>query len=697
MNRNEMKVEGYHRSVSRNMFLTIIIVSITPMILVSAIILYQFHSSYTEKVHAHLGTLVKKHKQNIDGFLNEKLADIRFLADTFTFEELSNKAFLEDRLHSIIEAGTGTGKTIGYLVPFIMSEKKCVISTGTKNLQEQIFLKDIPLILRAIGIKADSLLMKGRKNYICIRKYDQYFSTPHLFEPSLKKTGDRLKEWLKGTEFGDRAELPWLTDDDPLWDIISSSSEQCKGSECMYREDCFLNNLRRRAAKAQIIIVNHHLFFADLMVKGGGFGEIIPRFQAVIFDEAHQIEDIATTYFGVSLSTGQLKDFVKDIEDETKALNGKDRKVTKKDLNTIRGFTEQIQAFFTSSDDRGRLEEEDLLRIHEGAARGIRMALNNIQIRCGQALGQRAEDLSQALETIFASNDPNWLEWYEKRKKSVVFHASPLDISDSMRELLYAKVKTTIFTSATLSTNGSFDYIRSRLGVPENALEGIYPSHFDFKRQALMYIPRDLPIPSSRDFAPVVAQRIIEILKITEGRALLLFTSHLNMNMVHRTIKGMTAYKIYKQGDAPRSMLLDKFREDTNSVLLATGSFWQGVDVPGEALSCLLIDKLPFDSPGDPIVGARIESIQEQNGNPFMEYQLPSAIISLKQGLGRLIRQSSDRGILTILDRRILNSRYGRFFLDSLPEIPVSHSLEDISRFFEQLYETETGGNNLGN
>ena len=265
----------------------------------------------------------------------------------------------------------------------------------------------------------------------------------------------------------------------------------------------------------------------------------------------------------------------------------------------------------------------------------------------------------------------------------MIFHASPLDISQNMQEFLYDNVKTTVFTSATLSTNGSFDYIRSRLGIPENTQEDICPSHFDFNKQALMYIPRDMPTPKATDFGVKVADRIMDILKITSGRALILFTSYFNLKLVHRLIEGNVPYTVYRQGDAPRSILLERFRQDTNSLLLATGSFWQGVDVPGEALSCLIIDKLPFDSPGDPLVAARIESIRAQNGNPFMEYQRPSAIISLKQGLGRLIRKTTDRGIISILDTRIIKSRYGHFFFDSLPEISLSHELESIRRFFD--------------
>ena len=592
---------------------------------------------------------------------------------------------LRNRGHAIVEAGTGTGKTMGYLVPIILSNKKTVISTGTKTLQEQIFFKDIPLISRTIGLNVDSLMMKGRKNYLCLHRYHQYLSLPSILKPDRNtiRVRERFDEWLKRTRFGDRAELPWLADDDPLWEAVSSTSEQCQGSECLHREACFLNALRKRAAQAQIIIVNHHLFFADIMVKQGGFGEIIPRFQAVVFDEAHNIDEIATSYFGVTLSTGQLVTFVKDVEKETGEIDYKDRQEIKKQLNVIRGCTEEIHALFHQSDEKGRLNGDSILRIHEGPSSDIRKGLNFIQLRLGHTIASRAADLGRSLEIIFSSDDPDWLNWYEKRERGIIFHASPLDVSRDMSEMLYDNVKTIIFTSATLSTNGNFDYIRSCLGISENAFEGIYPSHFDFKTQTIMYIPDDLPAPNSRDFAVEAGKRIMEILMITSGRALILFTSYYNMDIVYDLINGRLPYTVFRQGDAPRSILLERFRDDTHSVLLATGSFWQGVDVPGEALSCLIVDKLPFDSPGDPLVSARIESIYSKGGNPFMEYQLPSAIISLKQGLGRLIRKRTDRGLLAVLDVRILTERYGRFFFNSLPDMTVSNRLEDIRSFFE--------------
>jgi len=627
-----------------------------------------------------------------DGLMAGSLPGFEFRSSQLEMALLIQES-LRTKSPAIVEAGTGTGKTFGYLVPVILSGKKAVISTGTKNLQDQIYLKDIPLLRRATGLTIDVMLMKGRKNYLCFNKYHHYFSQPSFLKAALKETRQRLEEWLKNTEFADRAELSWLADDDALWDALSSSSEQCLGAHCMFLDDCFLSKLRSRAAKSKIIIVNHHLFFADLKVKRGGFGEIIPRFQVVVFDEAHTLEDIASSYFGKSLSTTQLVDLVNEIENEVKDLRKIRKGALGKHLRALKTGVEQLKALFSDREDKGRLGPDAQLSISEGPAREISRGLRFIGEKAdlrepdsfsSRGLVVRAEEFERLLGEMLAPRGHNWLNWYEKSKRGITLHASPLDVSGHMRELVYKKVNTFVLTSATISTNKTFDYTRSRLGLPEGTMEGIYPSHFAFEVQTLLYIPRDLPVPGERSFGSQVAQRIKDILDRTEGRALVLFTSYHNLNLVYEILKGKVPYTLYRQGDAPKSVLLEEFRQDIHSVLLATGSFWQGVDVPGEALSCLIIDKLPFDSPGEPIVAARIDAIRERGGNPFMEYQVPSAIITLKQGLGRLIRNTSDKGILAVLDIRIMTSRYGRFFLDSLPAIPISHDMSDISRFFEK-------------
>ena len=598
---------------------------------------------------------------------------------------------------ALVEAGTGTGKTFGYLVPVILSGKKTVISTGTKNLQEQIYFKDIPLLNKATHLNIDAIMMKGRENYLCLHKYHQYISQSSFLKTSQTKQIEKLKRWLKKTEFADRGEIPWLSDDDTLWSALSSSSDQCLGSECLSLDKCFLGKLRGRAARAKIIIVNHHLFFADMKVKKGGFGEIIPRFQVTVFDEAHTIEEIATTYFGESLSTRQLTDLTGDLKKEIRKMKGADRGRVEKGVTAIQAGIELLKKAFEGHEAKGRLDQETLSDLSQGPAREINRGLKLVYKDSNltrpkntplQPHLEKAREMDTLLEEILKQRGSNWLNWYEMRKRSLILHSSPLDISESMNELLYEKVQVAIFTSATLSTNGTFDYTRSRLGLPEETFQEICHSHFHFETQTILYIPKNLPPPNSPDFVTQAAEEILKILKRTEGRALVLFTSYHNLNVAYQILKDRIPYTMYRQSQAPRSVLLDAFRQDIHSVLFATGSFWQGVDVPGEALSCLIIDKLPFDSPGEPIVAARIDAIRSRGHNPFMEYQVPSAIISLKQGIGRLIRKGSDRGILSILDVRIMKSRYGKFFLESLPNIPLSHNLSDIDRFFDETDST---------
>jgi ATP-dependent DNA helicase DinG len=626
------------------------------------------------------------------GRLAERLPGFEFRSSQVEMALMIETA-LDRHLPAIIEAGTGTGKTFGYLVPLVLSGKKAVISTGTKNLQDQIYFKDIPLLQEAAGLEIDAMVMKGRKNYLCVHKYHQFSAQSTLpYSGHGRGIGKRISTWLKETEFGDRAELSWLPDEDPLWDSLSSSSDQCLGGRCPSLKDCFLNPLRSKAARTQILIVNHHLFFSDLKVKKGGFGEIIPRYQVAVFDEAHKVEEIATSYLGESLSTRQITDFADELE---KGLgphrrNGEEMK---KQLALLRMAAEGLRAFFQGRQEKDRLDGETLSEIAEGPAKEMGRGLRAIQDRCGPLADEsmalsagmaRAADLENLLGEIFYPRGSNWLNWYEKRRKSLTIHASPLDISGEMQKLLLHKVKTAVFTSATLSTYGTFDFVRSRLGLPPETLSAGFPSHFDFKTHTLMYVPKDLPSPGENHFAKQAAHRIGEILERSQGRALVLFTSHSNMNEVYHTLEGSLPYSLLKQGDAPRSVLLERFREDLHSVLLATGSFWQGVDVPGESLSCLIIDKLPFDSPGEPLVAARIEAVRERGGNPFMEYQVPAAIITLKQGLGRLIRKSTDRGVFTLLDKRVLHSRYGRSFRESLPELPLCHTLEEVGTFFNK-------------
>jgi len=624
-----------------------------------------------------------------DGVLAKSLQGFEFRPSQLQMARLVQEA-LDRNMPALIEAGTGTGKTFGYLVPVILSGKKTVISTGTKNLQEQIFFKDIPLLRTSAGLTIDAVMMKGRENYLCLYRYHQHCAQTSLLKTSQTEKMRQIEGWLRKTRYADRGEIPWLGDGDTLWGFLSASSDQCLGANCPHADDCFLVRLRSRAARARIIVVNHHLFFADLKVKMTGFGEIIPRFQAAVFDEAHAIEEIATAYFGESLSTRQVADLVNDLKKEASGLKEADRCRVDLQLDAILTASERLRETFEAEGERGRVVPDLLQGLRQGP--GHEMALSIREV-CGnpnlkddpriRPLLDRARELDRLADEILRQRDDNWLNWYEKRKKSLVLHVSPLDIAEPLNELLYGTIQATLFTSATLAAKGTFDYIRNRLGLPNAALQEICPSHFDFKTQALLYIPKRLSPPNSPRFGRDAGEEILRILEWTQGRALVLFTSYHNLDIVHEILKGKLPYEVLRQGDAPKSILLERFKEDIHSVLLATGAFWQGVDVPGEALSCLIIDKLPFDSPGDPVVSARIEAIRSRGGNPFMDYQVPSAVITLKQGLGRLIRKESDRGILSILDVRILTSRYGRFFLESLPPVPITHDLTDIERFFK--------------
>jgi len=606
---------------------------------------------------------------------------------------------LAERRHVLIEAGTGTGKTLGYLVPLVLSGKKAVVSTGTKNLQDQIYFKDIPLLSRAFDHKLDVVLMKGRRNYLCLHRYHQAFAEPGLFDQSLLKLRARMDRWIERTRFADRSELDWLSDKDPLWDTVSCPSDQCLGGKCLHFDRCFLNVLRRRAARAQIVIVNHHLFFADLMVKQGGFGEILPRFEVVVMDEAHTVESTATNYFGERLSTNQLTELATDTEKALRVSQDEGEPVKKsleQALHGVRAAADKMREMLQNRDERGLLDNETKEALKKGPASMLREELRRVLKSCDldsikdpvlQAFPLRAGELSHALAVILESEDPNLLTWYERRKRGVVLHASPLDVSGPLREHLFEGVDSTVLTSATLSTSHDFSYVRSRLGLEGDCIEGLFTSHFDFMNRTLLYIPRDLPLPAAPEFPDRAADRILDILKASSGRALVLFTSYHNLNRVHDRLSSGLPYTLFRQGEAPRPVLLERFRKDVHSVLLATGSFWQGVDVPGETLSCVIIDKLPFESPGDPLVAARIEAIRKKGKNPFMDYQVPSAIIALKQGLGRLIRKSTDRGILAVLDKRLVASRYGKQFLQSLPAMPVRHDLEALTAFFSPAPE----------
>ena len=606
----------------------------------------------------------------------------------------------------LAEAGTGTGKTLAYLVPAILSRQRVLVSTGTKNLQEQIFFKDIPTLRDALDVPFTATCMKGRANYLCLHRLDQLHdgSGPASHDVFLPI----VREWSARTETGDRAELLDLPEDLPFWSEVSATADTCLGTECPRYTECFVTRMRQRAAESDVVIVNHHLLCADAAVRRNTFGEVIPACAHIVVDEAHQLEDIATQYFGFGISNYRLEDYARDVERFSRSgAVTTPQAVTELDKGVAR-VRDHARAFFSEiafahrTSDRLRAEErvratDATLGDVRTAAAFLSGALDAIEgtlallarpgdddVPPGQdatTLARRAGELREELRALLRADDPAYVYFVEFRGKGIVLRAAPIDVSGIMRELLFDRMRTTVLTSATLTVDGTFEYVRGRLGI--GACDEIQlRSEFDYTRQAILYLPRRMPDPRLPDFATAAGREVIEILKRTRGRAFVLFTSYASLRAVQAMAEMALDYPILVQGTAPRSQLLTRFRETPHSVLLATSSFWQGVDVVGDALSCVIIDKLPFASPGDPVTAARIDALKIRGEEPFDTYQVPLAILALQQGLGRLIRHRTDRGVLAVLDPRLRTKGYGRRFLASLPPAPVVHDLGAIEGFF---------------
>jgi ATP-dependent DNA helicase DinG len=612
----------------------------------------------------------------------------------------------------LAEAGTGTGKTLAYLVPAVLSRQRVLISTGTKNLQEQIFFKDIPALREALGIPFTATCMKGRANYLCLHRLDQM--NDGAGSPAHDVFIPIIREWSGKTQTGDRAELEDLPEDVPLWNEVAATADTCLGTECPRYDECFVTRMRQRAAESDVVIVNHHLLCADAAVRQNAFGEVIPACSHAILDEAHQLEDIATQYFGFSVSTYRVEELARDVERLAGAgvvREPGDRDQIAKAVDRLRdrarGFFSDV-AYAHRTNDRPRGEER--IRITASSAAGtsesaayLTGALDLIEAALAllarppespgeqsdvsktgadqiAALVRRAGEIRTDLRFLLRASDPDYVYFVEFRGRGVFLRASPIDVSSIVRELLLDKMRTTVLTSATLTVDGGFGYIRDRLGI-RGAAEIRLPSEFNFKRQAVLYLPPRMPDPRSQEFAGAAGRQVVEILKRTRGRAFVLFTSYATLRAVQGMAEMALDYPIFVQGTAPRTQLLKQFRGTPHSVLFATASFWQGVDVVGDALSCVIVDKLPFASPGDPITAARIDSIRARGGEPFEEYQVPLAILALQQGLGRLIRHRRDRGVLAVLDPRLRTKGYGRRFLASLPPAPVVHELDALTTF----------------
>jgi ATP-dependent DNA helicase DinG len=649
---------------------------------------------------------------------------------------------LEEKRHLIVEAGTGTGKTLAYLLPVIRSGKRVIISTGTKNLQEQLYFKDVPFLERALfgnptsegaaavfetwdssaapkpnheGARRLSVCyMKGRNNYLCRKKLYDLTDQPVLSGLEEIEHYQAIAAWEKTTHSGDRAELAELPEASALWHKLDARADTCLGQKCKEYDRCFITEMRRRAAESDIIIVNHHLFFADLAIKleaeGAPDAGVLPECGAVIFDEAHELEEVAGSYFGISVSNFRMDELARDTEN----LLHREKLYTPQMSGAIQALRERSQLFFSLLPaQEGRFAFDTRREFLEENGDEF-IALNHALSRLGAefeqmpqkpdevfTLARRAQQLQVQLSFVMENEDPNTVFWIERRggrgmagarrrssddkgasgRTNVFLQATPIEVGSILRECLWSKLETAVLTSATLAVGGGFSYIRQRLGL-EHARELIVPSHFDYESQAILYVPPTLPDPRTPQFAAEAAGVIRRLLEITRGRAFVLFTSYAQMNDIYDRLLGILEFPMLKQGDAPKSALLEEFRITPNAVLFGTSSFWQGVDVQGEQLSCVIIDRLPFAVPSDPIVAARVKAIDRAGGNAFSDYQVPSAVITLKQGFGRLIRSLHDRGLLALLDNRILKKSYGRAFVESLPNYTKTTDLLKVEEFF---------------
>jgi ATP-dependent DNA helicase DinG len=577
-------------------------------------------------------------------------------------------------------------------LPALSSGERVIVSTGTKNLQDQLFFKDIPFLARHLGRPLRVCYMKGRGNYLCRQKVYDMEQRPALHGLSEVEDFAQIRQWERTTETGDRSELASLAEDTPLWTRLDARRETCTGQKCPQFDRCFLTLMHRRAVESDLVIVNHHLFFADLAVREREHASILPSYRAVIFDEAHELEQVAGDYFGLALSTFRMEEFCRDAEHVLR-LTGR---ISRELQRALQRLSEQSHLFFAlfppaegrfGFDDRPQFVERnfDSYSALQNALLALHSELNVIADKPEEVhtLLRRLHELREDFTFLMESRDRRFVFWYERRTRGVFLQATPIDVSSLLSERLFDAVDIVVLTSATLAVGGTFDYTKTRLGL-RRCDELIVEPHFDYERQALLYLPQGLPEPTEREFTGAAAAEVIRLLDLSRGRAFVLFTSFQQMRQIFDRVQGKLRYPLLLQGTAPKRALLEQFQrpEMAGAVLFATASFWQGVDVPGSQLSCVIIDRLPFAVPTDPVVRARVESARDNGGNPFYDYQVPDAVIALKQGFGRLIRSRSDRGVLALLDGRIVTRNYGRVFLESLPPYRVTRELREVERFF---------------
>ncbi|MDD2768850.1 MAG: ATP-dependent DNA helicase [Methylococcus sp.] len=596
----------------------------------------------------------------------------------------------------IAEAGTGTGKTFAYLVPALLSGKRVLVSTGTRNLQDQLFHKDLPLLRRALAAPAKIALLKGRSNYVCPYRLENVvdFGFRAGFSEQEVDHLERIRRWSKTTRSGDIAEVHDVPESSPMWRSVTSTAENCLGQDCAAYEDCHVVHARKEAQDAQVTVINHHLLWADWAVKTDGFGELLPEADVIIVDEAHQFADTATQFLGITLSTRQLT----ELADDTLIELGKDAPdmggladaatLLKNDTQVLRnalGEGLRREAWHAVSGSEAvslglKRMEESLLSL------AAQLKLASVRGKGLESCWKRCDEFIQRLEAFLAEDTEESVRWFETHRRGFSLSRTPLDIAGEFARFRKSRQATWIFTSATLSVSGRFEHFSRQLGIADAECRR-WESPFDYRRQSLLYLPAGLPEPGGREYTRAVLRAAYPVLKASRGRAFLLFTSHQALTEAASILEGKTEFPLFVQGTQPKAKLLEAFRASGNGLLLGTASFWEGVDVRGEALSCVVIDKLPFASPGDPVVSARLEAIRKRGHSPFGVFQLPAAVITLKQGAGRLIRDVDDRGVLVLADPRLTAKSYGRVFLDSLPPMRITRDPNAVRAFFAEAKE----------
>jgi ATP-dependent DNA helicase DinG len=629
-----------------------------------------------------------------EGVLNRRLPGYEYRPSQLAMANAVWQA-IENYEHLCVEAGTGTGKTLAYLIPSLGGRKRVVISTATINLQEQLLNQDIPFIRKHLIPGLRTTYMKGRNNYLCRKRFQEAQNQRRILEDELDRHFELLGAWSKQTSTGDRSELEWLEDNDPLWHRIDARRDICIGQKCEYFSECWITRMRQRALGADVIVVNHALLFANLALESDEIGRVFPEFSILILDEAHAVEEIAADYFGRRISNYQVEDFLRQFKvtfSTATQFSETLRKIERTAGAFFAGFPGKdgrYSLIFFRGQNQAQIDlREELSQEYQEFDSALRLLYHQVEQESEQppeasVLTRRLDEFLVTLEEIFQKDHSDNVYWFERSGRGVFLSLTPINIAKILRDRLFERTDTVVLTSGTLKTNGNFEYIKERLGIPE-PLEVAVPGEFNYSEQAILYVPKRTPEPRTEEYFNCALEEIRRILSLTEGHAFLLFTSFLQMSRVYEALREEGRYPLFTQGEMPKTKLLELFKSTPGAVLCGTSSFWQGVDVRGDALRAVVIDKLPFQVPTEPLVAARAEKLRQEGRDPFQDYMIPAAIIALKQGLGRLIRSRRDWGILAILDSRLWSRQYGQAFFNSLPNCSVTDNIEDLKNFLRR-------------